>query len=110
MEEKKKEYLSLSECAEKLGVSTMTITRWYNWYNSDATKTHLVLPAIHRIGANGKKFIEKKDFDVLAKFKKGLRRGMMADYNAAFSWGKNGDRILKEREEDKQTLKEMYKK
>lgn len=100
--------ISLKECAEKLNVSIMTLNRWYRWYESGLNDTTLELPQIIR-GSSNKRFIKEGDFYLLERFKKKLRRGMMADYNAVFSWGKKGEELLTTRNEDKEQLKKMVK-
>lgn len=100
------EYLSINECAEALGVSRMTLYRWYRWYNSELNHTNLKLPPFYQFGSSNK-YINKKDLGMLIEFKSKRRNGMMADYNAACHWGKYGEDILTKRKENKNEIKNI---
>lgn len=100
------EYLSINECAEALGVSRMTLYRWYDWYNSELNNTNLKLPPIYQFGSRSK-YIKKTDLGTLIEFKSKRRNGMMADYNAACYWGKYGEQLLEKRNENKNEIKNL---
>ena len=110
MNDEKKEYLSIKACAEIIGVSRMTIYRWYKWYESESNTTDLKLPEIHRFGSYGEKFIKRDELDMLVDFKNKIRNGMMADYNVRHSWGKRGNELIENRKQNEEELKKIINK
>lgn len=109
--QEKDELISLSQAALHLEISIYTLNNWYKWYSSDLNKTNLVLPEIVRIGGpRGKRCIRKSEMPLLSEFKKNLKRGDMAEFSAAFLWGRRGEEILERRGAlDKETIKSIWR-
>lgn len=105
------ELISLSQAALHLEISIYTLNNWYKWYNSGLNKTNLILPEIIREGGpRGKRCIKKSEMPLLLEFKKNLKRGDMAEFSAAFLWGKRGEAILERKGDlDKETIKSIWR-
>lgn len=92
---------SIARVAQILDVSTVTIKRWYRWYeNPDFVKPkELALPT-YTTDNRGTRFFTMEDVAVLEQFKKDLQgkyRGCMAEFNAYYQWGNRGTQILENR-------------
>lgn len=93
------DYLSIRKVANIIDVSDHTIARWYKWWESDEFKKPegLTLPPYYYKDRRKTKFFKKSDIDKLREFAAKLRtthRGAMSEFNAAYQWGKRGERAL----------------
>lgn len=91
--------LSISKMAQLLNVSTITVKRWYAWYENDNYEKpqDLVLPPYVKDN-RGTKFFLPEDIEVFERFKDLINnqyRGVMAEFNAYYQWGKYGKSRLK---------------
>ena len=100
-----KNLISISKMAQVIGVSTLTIKRWYKWYeNDDYEKPEgLVLPS-YIIDNRGTKFFNVGDVVAFEQFVEDMKRGnkyhgCMADYNAGYQWGQRGTEIIRKKKE-----------
>ena len=96
------EYLTIGKAANAVGVSATTITRWYKWWESDGFEhpADLYLPPYYYKDKRKIKHFKKEDIIFLKEFHNKLQtthKGVMADFNAAYQWGKRGERILRNR-------------
>jgi len=96
------EYLTIGKAANAVGVSATTITRWYKWWESDGFEhpEDLYLPPYYYKDKRKIKHFKKEDIVFLKEFHNKLQtthKGVMADFNAAYQWGKRGERILRNR-------------
>ncbi len=108
---KTQEFIGLAQAAMMLDISMYTLNNWYKWYGSELNKTSLKLPEIIRAsGSHSKRFIKASDLPMLEEFKKNLKRGDMAEFNAAFLWGKRGEAILEKRgSSSKKDIKKIWR-
>ena len=93
------DYLSIRKVANLIDVSDHTISRWYKWWESPEFEKPegLVLPPYVHKDLRKTKFFKKSDIPKLEEFAKALRtthKGAMSEFNAAYQWGKRGDKIL----------------
>lgn len=100
--ENKQNYVSISTVAYLIGVSTVTIIRWYKWWeNSEFEKPEgLQLPEYYFMDRRRTKYFKKADIPILKEFKLRLattHKGCMADFNATYQWGVKGKEILKKK-------------
>lgn len=113
MEQNEKDQLiSLSQAALLLDISMYTINNWYKWYNSDLNHTSLKLPELVRAGGgvHGKRFVRKSELHLFTEFQAGLKRGDMAEFNAAFLWGRRGEAILERKgKNSKEAIKNIWR-
>lgn len=96
------ETFSTARAAQILDISTITLKRWYKWYEDDNydKPTGLVLPK-YTIDSRGTKFFTMQAIQQLEDFKQKLQaeyRGCMSDYNAVTQWGQRGTKIMKKKE------------
>lgn len=92
-------YLSISRAAIEVDVSVVTIKRWYKWWESESFEKpdDLHLPPYQHMDRRKTKYFRKDDIVKLRAFKAALQtthRGVMSEFNAAYQWGKRGDRAL----------------
>lgn len=93
---------STSRAAQILDVSTITLKRWYKWYEDDSyiKPTGLKLPE-YTTDARGTKFFTMLAIQQLEDFKIKMQkeyRGCMADFNAVNQWGQRGTKIMENKE------------
>lgn len=98
-EEFKDNYLRINRVALILGISDHTIRRWYKWWESKEFEhpEGLELPPYYHMDRRGTKYFKKEDIPKLMEFKKKIsttHKGVMSEFNAAFQWGKRGEKIL----------------
>lgn len=96
------EYLSINKVALLLDISTATIKRWYLWWdNTEFEKPDgLYLPHYYFMDRRKTKFFKESDIPHLKKFHEdinGKYKGAMSEFNAVYSWGKPGKKILGDR-------------
>lgn len=96
------ELFSTARTAQILDVSTITLKRWYKWYEDDSyTKPKgLKLPE-YTTDNRGTRFFTMEQIQELHQFQIDLRskyRGIMADFNAVNQWGQRGTKIMKNKE------------
>lgn len=92
-------YLSINKVAMMLDVSDHTIRRWYKWWESPEFEKpeDLFLPVYYSMDRRGTKFFREEDIGYLKEFRNKIQsthRGVMSQFNAAYSWGKRGTRAL----------------
>lgn len=98
-------YLSINKVCLLLEISPHTIKRWYRfWENPEFEKPKdLYLPPYYYVDRRKTKYFKKEDLPKLVEFHKALNtthRGCMSEYNAAYQWGDNGTRALKNKNLD----------
>lgn len=96
------DYLSIRKVANILDVSDHTISRWYKWWESPEFEKPegLHLPNYVHKDRRRTKFFKKSDISKLEAFATALRtthKGAMSEFNAAYQWGKRGDKILEKK-------------
>lgn len=110
-------YISISTIAQMLDVSTTTVKRWYKWYENDAFKKpeSLTLPNYVYVDNRKTKFFHKDSVEQLMDFKNKLQteyRGVMAEFNAEYQWGKAGkdrkEKIANEQNEGKRNYRRSW--
>lgn len=107
-------YLTIGRAAYVVGVSTQTITRWYKWWESDGFEhpSDLYLPPYYHKDKRRTKHFKKEDIMFLKEFRNKLQtthKGVMADFNAAYQWGKRGEKILENRETTSTEIKKKMR-
>lgn len=99
------EKFSTARAAQILDVSTITLKRWYKWYEDPEYEKPLGLKLPEYTKDNrGTKFFTMKAIQALADFKIKLQNeyaGCMAEFNARNQWGVRGKEILKRKKETK---------
>lgn len=97
-----KNFVSISQAALLLDVSTITIKRWYKWWESDnfPKPEGLYLPPYTFMDRRKTKYFKKEDIAKLSEFSNALQtthRGAMSEFNAAYQWGKRGTTALEKK-------------
>ena len=92
----KKNYYTLGQVAQILGIANNTIKRWYQWYEQDELQTDLVLPKYLHFDKRGTKFFRKDSLEMFRKFqseinKGGSHYGVMAEFNVKNNNKKRGE-------------------
>ena len=92
------EMFSIARTAQIIDVSTQTLKRWYKWYEDDSYEKPdgFKLPT-YTTDNRGTRFFTMSAVQELVKIKNLMSteyRGCMADFNAAYQWGKRGTKIL----------------
>lgn len=95
-------YLSISKVALLLDVSVITIRRWYIWWENDEFEKpkELYLPRYYYMDRRKTKYFKEQDIPHIKKFQEdinGKYKGVMGEFNAVYSWGKPGRKILGDR-------------
>lgn len=108
-----KGYISIGKAALMLDLSTQTIARWYKWWENDNFEhpENMYLPEYYFKDRKRVKYFKEEDLVHLEKFHKQLtteHRGVMADFNAAYQWGKRGERILQKRNTSSREVKAKF--
>jgi hypothetical protein len=93
-------YITIGAMSKLAGVSSITITRWYKWWKSPNFyhPEDLYLPPVYVKNRKGTRYFKEDDVDKLKKFSSQLRtthKGVMAEFNAAYQWGKRGEKALR---------------
>lgn len=105
-------YIGPSKVAQYLDISTDTLYRWYNWWQSNLDKPEgLYLPPYYNTNRRGTKFFKVEDLPHLVKFRDDIRgpyKGAMSEYNAARLWGKRGVRALANKGLSKADVKHKF--
>ena len=96
------EYVSIGKVALLLDISPHTIKRWYLWWdNVNFEKPEgLYLPHYYFMDRRKTKYFKQDDIKYLRQFQEdinGKYKGAMSDFNAVYSWGKPGKKILGDR-------------
>lgn len=96
------ELFSTARTAQILDISTITLKRWYKWYEDDSYEKpcELKLPEYTRDN-RGTRFFTMQAVQELQQFKIDLHtkyRGCMAKFNAVHQWGARGKVILENKE------------
>lgn len=108
------DYLSIRQVANMLDISDHTITRWYKWFESEEFKKpeDLSLPPYSFKDRRKTKFFKKTDVPKLQEFAHAIQtthRGCMSEFNAAYQWGKRGQRALTNKGEDYSEVRKKMK-
>ena len=93
--------ISITQASGYIGISPVTIKRWYKWWGSlkECDKPlSLSLPDIHFKDKRGTWYFKFEDLEILRQFKQKLLRGAMAEFNAKVSWGRYGKEKLARKE------------
>ena len=98
--ENKSDYLSINRVGMSLDISDHTIRRWYKWWENDEFEKPdgLYLPPYYHLDRRGTKYFKKEDIPHLKEFRNKIQsthKGAMAEFNAAYQWGKRGEKALK---------------
>ena len=108
------DYLSIRKVANMIDISDHTIARWYKWFESEEFKKpeDLSLPSYVYKDRRRTKYFRKVDIPKLEAFAEALRtthRGCMSEFNAAYQWGKRGQRALTNKGEDYKAVRNKMK-
>lgn len=103
-------YLSAGKAAQCIGISTLTLYRWYRWWENDSFEKpkELSLPPYYFRDRRRTKFFKVEDIPILQKFANDIRgpyKGCMSEFNAAVQWGKRGDKILENKGTSKKEVR-----
>lgn len=106
-------YVSITKVCLMLNLSHQTIQRWYRWWDNDEFKKpqDVYLPPYYFKDRRKTKYFKEEDVKYLQKFHEQLQtthKGLMADFNAAFQWGKRGDKILRKRNLTAREIKNKF--
>lgn len=105
-------YWPPNKVAQYLDISTDTLYRWYNWWNSYLKKPEgLYLPPLYYLDRKRTKYIKEEDLHYLVTFRDNIRgpyKGAMSEYNAARLWGKRGVRALTNKGLSKADIKHQF--
>jgi len=98
-DEIKGNYVRINRVAMMLDISDHSIRRWYKWWESPEFEhpADLFLPKYYHMDRRGTKFFKKEDIAAIRKFREQLQtthKGIMSEFNAAFQWGKRGEKTL----------------
>ena len=67
-------YWPPNKVAQYLDISTDTLYRWYNWWNSDLKKPEgLYLPPLYYLDRKRTKYIKEEDLHYLVTFRENIR-------------------------------------
>ena len=72
------DYIPISKVCGKLGISQVTLTRWYNWYedNQDSLPEGLPpLPNYYRATVRGTRYFRPQDIEQIVVFGTHIKRG-----------------------------------
>lgn len=110
----KDDYISISKVAYIIDTSIETLKRWYRWYESPEFEkpNDLVLPQYYFMDRRMTKYFKKSDLHMFKEFKAKLATthwGIMADFNAAYQWGKRGKERCENQNKDFKTIKGRIK-
>ena len=108
------DYISVSVVCLHLELSTHTIKRWYKWWECDSfdKPKDLYLPPYFFRDRRKTKYFKREDLAALEEFKTKIQtthRGVMAEFNAAFQWGKRGANILKTKNMTKKEVQQKMR-
>ena len=114
MTELNSDYLSISRAAYMIEISPTTIKRWYKWWESDGFShpSDLYLPPYYHKDKRRTKHFKREDIMALKEFRNKLQTthmGVMADFNAAYQWGKRGEQILENRNTTSEEVKKKMR-
>lgn len=103
------ERFTIARAAQIIGVSTQTLKRWYKWYeNPDYEKPIGFCLPKYTENKRGTKFFTMSQVQELQDIRQKMStkyRGCMAEYNAAYQWGRRGTKILQVGKHYKNKLK-----
>lgn len=115
MNEVSAEYLSVSKVCLLLEISTATVKRWYKWWENDNFPKPAGIPPLPSYVYRDRrktKFFHKKDLPLFSAFEEALRgpyKGCMAEFNAAYQWGKKGETYLNKRDSSSYIVKQRMR-
>lgn len=72
------EYLPISDVCREIGVTQVTLTRWYNWYedNFDTLDVDFPkLPPYYRLSIRGTRYFNPADIPMIHAFAANVKRG-----------------------------------
>lgn len=106
-------YITIGRAALLLDLSTETITRWYKWWENDNFKhpEDMFLPNYYYKDRRKSKYFKVEDVEHLKTFHEQLmstHSGTMAEFNAAYQWGKRGDKLLKNKKTTSKEVKAKF--
>lgn len=85
------DYIPISKVCGQLGLTQITLTRWYNWYeaNQDSLPPDLPrLPDYYRATIRGTRYFRPQDIEKIAIFATHIKRGrygIMASENYKYT-------------------------
>ena len=108
------DYVSIRRVAYMIDVSDYTIKRWYKWWENDEFKKpeDLYLPPYVYKDKRKTKYFKKTDIPAIEEFAARIRTthlGCMAEFNAAYQWGKRGKRALNNKSKDYSEVRSRLK-
>ena len=106
-------YISIGKAALTLDLSQQTINRWYKWWENDNFDhpEDMNLPPYYHKDRRKIKYFREEDIEHLHKFHRQLNTthvGAMADFNAAYQWGKRGEKALNNRGITTKQIKDKF--
>lgn len=84
------DYLPISEVCYKLGMTQITLTRWYNWYEDNyqnLPENFPKLPNYYRATQRGTRYFKPDAIEQIREFSKNVHRGrtgIMASENRKY--------------------------
>ena len=103
--------VSITEAGWYVGVSPITIKRWYKWWSSldeQDKPPSINLPQVFTKDKRGTWYFNNADLQILIDFRDKLPRGAMSNFNAQF-WGKYGKQYLKRKKEEEDERERIEK-
>lgn len=106
-------YVTIGKAALLLNLSQQTITRWYKWWENDNFKhpEDMHLPPYYYKDRRRIKYFKAEDVPLLKKFHEQLtstHAGVMSEFNAAYQWGKRGEKVLQKRDSSSKEVKAKF--
>ena len=90
----KANYYSISKVAILLDCNACTIKRWYKWADeNNKSYAEVGLPNFTHLDNTKTKYFTETDITQLQQFRKTLKWGEMAKFNAKHHWSKNRKEI-----------------
>lgn len=104
------EVFSIQKVALVLDVSVNTLKRWYKWFEDDTYEKpkELKLPHCYYLDSKGTRYIKIQDIALLEDFGNKIQneyKGVMAEFNSKYQWGKRGVEINNRKEEKNEQKK-----
>lgn len=82
-------YYTISEVSQLIGVTRVTILRWYEYEKNKDSKYNCILPSYIRMGGNNTMYFNEKDIYKFKEFKDNTKKGDMAQISGKYNGSKN---------------------
>jgi len=106
-------YVTIGKAALMLNLSQQTISRWYRWWQNDNFEhpKDMFLPEYFYKDRRKIRHFRVEDLPLLQVFHEQLKSthsGVMAEFNAAYQWGKKGEIFLRKRNSSVKQVKAKF--